>query len=114
MQGTRPAAQTEPHAQWEGTDVAGRLSKVNRWDEGHVQQDRDLELSVLRAERHSARETTCDPRVSGFLTLDDVVPLEQVPDHSGLRFSEELVVRFVKQNVRWTAAHVRIPAQCER
>jgi hypothetical protein len=68
-------------------------------------------LNVIRVERGSARETKRDPRVSWFLTLDDVVPLELVPARYGLRFSEEHVFRFLKQDLLWTAARVRTPAQ---
>lgn len=110
-QGTRPETQIEPHAVWEGTDAAGRLTTVSRWDEGHVQQDRDRMLSVIRVERTSACDTTRDPRVSWFLTLDDLVPLEQVPARYGLRFSEEHGFRFLKQDMLWTAARVRTPDQ---
>lgn len=111
LQGTRPETQTEPQAQWEGTDAADRLTQVSRWDGVHFQQDRELVLSVLRVERHAARDTTRDPRVSWCLTLDDAVPLEQVPARSVLRFSEEQVLRFLKQDVLWTRAHVRTPEQ---
>lgn len=114
LQGTRPETQSEPAAQWEGTDAAGRMTHVSRWDEVHFQQDRDLVLSVLRVERHWARDTKRDPRVSWFLTLDDAVPLEQVPARYGLRFSEEHVLRFLKQDLLWTTAHVRTPEQFER
>lgn len=114
LQGTRPETQTEPQAEWEGTDAAGRLTTISRWDEIHFQQDRELPLSVIRVERTSARDTKRDPRVSWFLTLDDVVPLEQVPERYGLRFSEEHVLRFLKQDLLWTAAHVRTPTQFER
>jgi hypothetical protein len=110
LQGTRQ----EPQAQWEGSDAAGRLTTISRWDEVHVQHDRERTLSVIRVERTSARDTKRDPRVRWFLTLDDVVPLEQVLARSGLRFSEEHVLRFLTQDVLWTAAHVRTPEQFER
>jgi len=111
LQGTRPETQTEPQTVWQGTDAVGRLTKISRWDEVHFQQDRDLMLSVIRVERTSARDTKRDPRVSWFLTLDDLLPLEQVPAKYGLRFSEEHVFRFLKQDLLWTNAHVRTPAQ---
>ena len=111
LQGTRPETQTEPQAVWEATDAAGRLTRVSRWDEVHFQQDRDLMLSVIRVERTSARDTKRDPRVSWFLTLDDLVPLEQVPARYGLRFSQEHVFRFLKQDLLWTAVRVRTPEQ---
>lgn len=96
---------------WEGSDQAGKLTRISRFDGMHFQQDRELELSVIRVERHSARGTRRDPRVSWFLTLDDVVPLAQIPERYGLRFSEEHGFRFWKQDLLWTAAHVRTPAQ---
>jgi hypothetical protein len=111
LQGTRPETQFDPSAIWEGTDQAGRLTRVSRFDELHFQQARDLPVSVIRVERTSARGTKRDPRVSWFLTLDDVVPLEQVPQRYGLRFSHEHLFRFLKQELLWTQVHVRTPAQ---
>jgi hypothetical protein len=67
-------------AVWEGVDQASRPTRISRWDAVHFQQDRELELSVIRVERQSARGTKRDPRVSWFLTLDDLVPLEQIPE----------------------------------
>jgi hypothetical protein len=49
--------------------------------------------------------------VSWFLTLDDLVPLEQIPQHYGLHFSEEHGFRFWKQDLLWTAAYVRTADQ---
>jgi len=111
LQGTRPETQSDPAAVWEESDQAGRGTRVSRWDEVHFQQDRELVLAVIRVERTSARDTKRDPRVSWFLTLDEVVPLEQVPQRYGLRFSQEHLFRFLKQDLLWTQAHVRTPAQ---
>jgi hypothetical protein len=111
LQGTRKETQSEPQAVWEGMDTAERLTTVSRFDEVHFQQDRELLLSVIRVERTSARGTKRDPRVSWFLTLDTLIPLEQIPARSGLRFSEEHAFRFLKQDLLWTAVHVRTPAQ---
>jgi DDE superfamily endonuclease len=111
LQGTRKETQSEPQAVWEGTETAERLTTVSRFDEVHFQQDRELLLSVIRVERTSARGTKRDPRVSWFLTLDTLIPLEQIPARYGLRFSEEHAFRFLKQDLLWTAVHVRTPAQ---
>lgn len=110
LQGTRPETQFDPAAVWEETDQTGRGTRVSRWDEVHFQQDRELLLSVIRVERTAARDTKRDPRVRWFLTLDDVVPLEQVPPRYGLRFSQEHLFRFLKHDLLWTQAHVRTPA----
>ena len=109
LQGTRP--QTDPSETWETTDQQGGVTQVSRFEEVHFQQDRDLSLSVIRVERTSARGTKRDPRVSWFLTLDEVVPLEQVPTRYGLRFSEEHLFRFLKQDLLWLQARVHTPAQ---
>src|SRR5438270_11588217 len=114
LQWTRPETQFGPSATWQTTDQEGRVTRVSRFQEVHFQQDRDLVLSVIRVERTAARDTKRDPRVSWFLTLDDVIPLEQVPARYGLRFSEEHLFRFLKQDLLWTQAHVRTPAQFER
>lgn len=114
LQGTRPETQGDPSATWEATDQEGRVTRVSRFEEVHFQQDRDLILSVIRVERTSARGTKRDPRVSWFLTLDDVVPLEQVPQRYGLRFSEEHLFRFLKQDLLWLQARVRTPEQFVR
>jgi DDE superfamily endonuclease len=90
LQGTRPETQADPAAVWEETDQAGRVTRV---------------------ERTAARDTKRDPRVSWFLTLDEVVPLEQVPRRYGLRFSAEHLFRFLKQELLWTQVRVRTPAQ---
>src|SRR5260370_19579197 len=99
LQRTRPETQSDPAAVWEETDQAGRGTRVSRWDEVHFQQDRDMVLAVIRVEPTPARDTKRDPRVSWFLTLDEVVPLEQVPQRYGLRFSQERLFRFLKQNL---------------
>lgn len=111
LQGTRPLTQFDPSATWETTEQEGRMMRVSRFDEVHFQQDRDLILSVIRVERPSAQGTKRDPRVSWFLTLDTLLPLEQVPQRYGLRFSEEHLFRFLKQDLLWLAARVRTPEQ---
>lgn len=110
LQGTRPETQTETQAVWEGTDAAGRRTGVSRRDDV-LQQDRDLMLSVVRVERTSARDATRDLRVRWFLMRDDLVPLEQISERSGLCFLEEHVLRFLKQDVLWTSVQGRTPGQ---
>jgi len=114
LQGTRPETQFDPAERWEQSDQQGKVTRVSRFDEVHFQQDRPLVFSVFRVERTAARGTKRDPRVSWFLTLDDLLPLEQVPRRYGLRFSEEHLFRFLKQDLLWLAVRVRTPEQFER
>lgn len=114
LQGTRPETQGDPAALFEQTDEQGQTTRVSCFEEVHFQQDRELVFSVIRVERMAARGTKRDPRVSGFLTLDDLLPLEDVPGCYRLRFSEEHLFRFLKQDLLWLAARVRTPEQFER
>jgi hypothetical protein len=111
LQGTRPQTQFEPSAIRDTTDEKGRVTRVSRFDELHFQQERDLIHSVIRVERQSASGTKRDPRVSWFVALDHLVPLEQVPQRYGLRFSEEHLFRFLKQDLLWLDVHVRTAEQ---
>jgi hypothetical protein len=111
LQGTRPETQADPSAVWEATDEAGRQTRISRFDELHFQQARDLLVSVIRVERASARGSKRDPRVSWFLSLDDGLPLPQVPQRYALRFSQEHFFRFCKQDLLWTQPRVRTPSQ---
>lgn len=114
LQGTRSETQTGPAAIFEQTDEQGKTTQVSRFEELHFQQDRDLVFSVIRVERTAARGTKRDPRVSWFLTLDDWLPLEDVPGRYRLRFCEEHLFRFLKQDLLWLNAQVRTPEQFER
>jgi hypothetical protein len=52
----------------------------------HFQQDRELDLSVIRVERAAAKGTKRDPRVSWFVMLDAVIPLPQIAKPYRRRF----------------------------
>lgn len=80
----------------------------------HFKKDRDLVVKVIRVERESAKDTKRDPRVSWFVMLDDVVPLNAVAKSYCLRFSQEHCYRFLKHDLLWTRVHVRTPEQFER
>jgi hypothetical protein len=106
LQGTRPKTQCDPSATWEATDQQGRGTRVSRFTNGHFQHERDLLLSAIRVEGTLARDTRRDSRVSCCLTLDE----EQAPRRYDLQFSRQHLVRFWKQNLLWTRAHMRTPA----
>ncbi|MEO8971379.1 MAG: transposase [Ktedonobacteraceae bacterium] len=95
-------------------DQTGRTTRISAWNHLHFQQDRELELRVIRVEREAATGTKRDPRVSWFVMLDAVIPLSQVAQHYGRRFSQEHGYRFLKQHLLWTRVHVRTPEQFER
>lgn len=91
----------------------GRRVQVSRWNHLHFQQDRELDLSVIRVEREAAKGTKRDPRVSWFVMLDESVPLPHIAQQYRRRFSQEHGYRFLKQELLWTRVHVRTPAQFE-
>jgi hypothetical protein len=70
FQGKRPETHgpadevcSEPHPS--GTSV-----QISRSPHLHFQQDRELDLAVIRVEREAAKGSKRDPRVSWFVMLD--------------------------------------------
>src|SRR6266568_7145929 len=61
LQGTRPETQFGPSASWQSTDQEGRVTRVSRFQEVHFQQDRELDLSVIKVEREAATGSKRDP-----------------------------------------------------
>ncbi len=95
-------------------DAKGRGVRTSRWSQLHFRQDRQLSLTVVCVEREAAKDTKRDPRVSWFVMLDDVIPLQEVAQQYRRRFSQEHGYRFLKQDLLWTRVHVRTPEQFER
>jgi hypothetical protein len=114
FQGKRQETHGVPEAQVAQQDAKGRTVRTSRWSHLHFKEDRELAVTVIRVEREAAKDTKRDPRVSWFVMLDDVVPLNAVAPGYGLRFSQEHGYRFLKHDLLWTGAHVRTPAQFER
>jgi DDE superfamily endonuclease len=113
FQGKRPETQAEAEEVYSEQDQTGRTTHISRWNHLHFQQDRELDLSVIRVEREAATGTKRDPRVSWFVMLDTVIPLPQIAKQYRRRFSQEHGYRFLKQELLWTRVHVRTPAQFE-
>jgi hypothetical protein len=111
FQGKRPETHGEADEIWSEQDQMGRSTCISRWNHLHFQQDRDLDLSVIRVEREAAKGTKRDPQVSWFVMLDGAIALSQVAGHYRRRFSQEHGFRFLKQHLLWTRVHVRTPAQ---
>jgi hypothetical protein len=114
FQGKRPETHGEAEEVCSQQDQAGRITRISRWNHLHFQQDRELDLSVIRVEREAAKGSKRDPQVSWFVTLDSALPLAQVPQQYRRRFSQEHGYRFLKQELLWSKVHVRTPAQFER
>src|SRR6266571_1523515 len=73
----------------DGALFQGRRVRISRWNQLHFQQDRELDLSVIRVEREAATGTKRDPRVSWFVMLDALIPLAQIANQYRRRFSQE-------------------------
>lgn len=113
FQGKRKETHGEPEATVSFQDASDRLVQVRRYSDLHFQEARELEVSVIEVEREAAKGSKRDPRLSYYVTLDDSIPLAEVPLHYARRFSEEHGFRFMKQDLLWTRVHVRTPEQFE-
>jgi hypothetical protein len=114
FQGKRPETHGQACEVWSEQHPSGTRVQISRWNHMHFQQDRSLDLSVIRVERAAAKGTKRDPRVSWFVMLDAVIPLPQIAQQYRRRFSQEHGYRFLKQELLWTRVHVRTPEQFER
>jgi hypothetical protein len=115
FQGTRPETYGPADAQWEGVDEHGKRVVVSCWTGLHFREAPDTPVRVIRVQREAARDTKRDPRESWFVWTDQgEIPLEQVRTWYRKRFSQEHGYRFLKQDLLWTAAHLRTPEQLER
>src|SRR2546428_6608481 len=114
FQGKRAETHGPADEVWSEQHPTGSHVQISRWSHLHFQQDRELDLTVIRVERAAAKDTKRDPRVSWFVMLDAVIPLSQIAQQYRRRFSQEHGYRFLKQELLWTRVHVRTPAQFER
>lgn len=114
FQGKCKQTHGEPEAVCHQQDTKGRPIHISRFGNLHFKEDRELTVKIIRVERESAKETKRDPRVSWFVTLDESISLQEIPTQYKRRFSEEHAYRFLKQDLLWTAVHVRTPAAFER
>src|SRR5438105_3105966 len=115
FQGSRPETYGPADAQWEGVDEHGKRVVVSCWKHLHFREAPQTEVSVIRVLREAARDTKRDPRESWFVcTGNEDIPLELVRAWYRKRFSQEHGYRFLKQDLLWTAAHLRTPEQVER
>jgi hypothetical protein len=114
FQGKRKETHGEPDAAVSALDAKGRTVQITRFEKLHFKQDRELEVQVICVERQAAKGSKRDPKLSCYVTLDNSIPLQEIPTHYARRFSQEHGYRFSKQDLLWTSAHVRTPEQFER
>jgi DDE superfamily endonuclease len=114
FQGKDKQTHGQPEAVCQQQDHKGRPIRISRFGGLHFKEDRQLCVKIIGVECESAKNTKRDPHLSWFVTLDEDLPLHQIPIQYALRFCVEHVYRFLKQDLLWTAAHVRTPEQFER
>jgi len=111
-----PTTHGEPDAHWAGADAQGKQITVSCWGGFHLKECREITLTVVRIVRAGAEGTKSDPRETWFWWLGGapVPPLAEVGRLYPLRFGAEHGFRFDKQDLLWTAPHVRTPDQMQR
>ncbi len=114
FQGKDKQTHGQPEAVCTQQDRKGRPIRISRFGGLHFKEDRDLTVKIIGVSCESAKGTKRDPRVSWFVTLDEDIPLQQIPTQYALRFCVEHAYRFLKQDLLWISAHVRTPEQFER
>ena len=111
FQGKRKETHGEPDATACLQDAKGRTVHISRFDKLHFKQDRELVVQVICVEREAAKDSKRDPRLSCYITLDDLIPLQEIPTHYARRFSQEHGYRFWHRRIcsgpRFMYAHLR-------
>ena len=62
LQGTRPETHGQADEEWSEESPEGRRVHISRWNHVHFQQDRELDLAVIRVEREAAKGTKSGSR----------------------------------------------------
>jgi hypothetical protein len=114
FQGKNQQTHGQPEAQCCQQDGKGRPLHISRFGNLHFKEDPSLTVKIVEVVCESAKGTKRDPRRSWFVTLDEEIPLQQIPVRYALRFCIEHAYRFLKQDLLWISAHVRTPEQFER
>lgn len=105
----------KPTATWDGVDDHGHRLEVAAWANLHYKQCRELPVTIIRVIRHGATGKKRDPRVSWFVWCGlECLPLADVWPTYRRRYSQEHGFRFEKQDLLWTAPHLRTPEQFQR
>jgi len=116
FKGSDPATHGEPDAAWTGPDARGREVTIRCWGGLHRKECRTVPLTAVCLTRPAATDTKGDRRATWFWWLGGraLPPLAELARLYPRRFSIEHGYRFDKQDLLWTAPHVRTPEQMER
>ncbi len=115
FKGTDPTTHGTPDADWSGTDAHGQPVQVTVWGNLHLQDVRQVPITVIRIIRSRARGTKRDPRVAWFWWIGGPLPpLAVIPGLYARRFGQEHGYRFDKQELLWATPKLRGPEQFER
>jgi DDE superfamily endonuclease len=79
FQGKNQQTHGEPEAHCVQQDGKGRPIRISRFGDLHFKEDPTLTVNVIEVECQSANGTKRDPRRSWFVTLDEQIPLQQIP-----------------------------------
>ena len=116
FQGKDPDTHGQPDGEWHGTDRKGKELTVSCWRRRlHLRTCRDVQITVVRVLRASARDTKRDPRESWFWHwAGELPPLETIPELYARRYSLEHAYRYGKQDLLRDKPHLRTPEQMSR
>jgi hypothetical protein len=113
VKGSDPSTHGAPDVIWTGPDAGGREVTVRCGGGLHRKECRHVPLTAVCLTRPAATGATGDPR-ERWRGGRPVPPLARVARLYPRRFSSEHGDRFDKQDLLWTAPHVRPPEQMER
>ena len=102
-------------ASWEGSDAKGQRVEVHCWNQLHLRNARQIEVSVIQVVRHGASDRRRDPRISWFVWKSpEPAPLAQISPTYRLRYSQEHGYRLDKQVLLWDEPRLHTAEQTER
>ncbi len=116
FKGSDPSTHGEPDAQWTGPDARGQEVTVRCWGGLHRKECRPVPITAVCLTRPAATGAKGAVRETWFWWLGGrpLPPLAEVARLYPRRFSIEHGYRFDKQDLLWTAPHVRTPEQPEQ
>jgi hypothetical protein len=115
FKGSDPTTHGAPDDEWTGSDARGQEVRVSCWQQLHCRKARQVTLTALRISRPQARGSKRDPHEAWFWWLGGPLPpLAEVATFYPHRFGQEHGYRFDKQDLLWSAPHLRTPEQMQR